>query len=151
LTWSSPSNLLTEDQSEDFKLFMHQLPELVAGLRHAGLLKANEGDEKSVDPPETNAVKIPKSVDGVNMTNGPLLANFSPGGRPQSSSANLTKDLNRESASVNTDANIKSTHFQESGITEAHETRPDRPPSLQDPGNATQNHIPTPQVLQTLG
>jgi hypothetical protein len=125
---------------------MRQLPALVAELRRVGLLKANEGKLKPVNYTGTGAIKIPNPVDGVNMTNGPLL------GRPQSSSDNSEEGGQHDSPGTNTAASGKSPHFQGSGITVTHETKPVRsPPSLQSPENATQNSIPTPQTTQVLG
>ncbi|KAF2103729.1 hypothetical protein NA57DRAFT_69939 [Rhizodiscina lignyota] len=53
------SNLLSEEQSEDFRLFMTQLPELVAGLQQAGLIKAGVYRNKRPEKPaETNSVNV---------------------------------------------------------------------------------------------
>jgi len=87
------SNLLTEDQSEDFKPFMRQLPALVLGLRQAGLLKVDGGKRKPVEKTENEAVDIVMHVGDV------ALANSSPGvtsNGPPSGNDNLPSTMNNE-------------------------------------------------------
>lgn len=74
LTWLLSSNLLTEDQSEELKFFMRQLPALVLGLQRAGLMKVNEGKRKSVENTRIDVVNTAMHVSNVGLTNSRLEA-----------------------------------------------------------------------------
>jgi hypothetical protein len=150
----SSSNLLTKDQSEDFKLFMRQLPQLVLGLQQAGIMKADAGKRKSVENNATDVVKIAEHGGSVGfIANKPEITPNDPfEGRNHIAPANYNEEEEREIADISRTASRKSTHFDGPDLTVDHLTKPEPTTSaIHSLGNTPRHPNLTPQILSESG
>jgi hypothetical protein len=151
----SSSNLLTEDQSEDFKLFMRQLPQLVLGLQQAGIMKADGGKRKSAENNATDVVNSAEHVGSVGfIANQPGVTPNDPlEGRNSITPTNYNEEGKREIADISGTTSSKSTSLSNGpDLPHDHLTRPEPTTSaFHGLGNTSQQPSLTPQILSESG
>jgi hypothetical protein len=144
----SSSNLLTEDQSEDFKLFMRQLPQLVLGLQQAGIMKADGGKRKSAENSAEHVGSVGFIANQPGVTpNDPLE------GRNSITPTNYNEEGKREIADICGTTSSKSTSLSNGpDLPHDHLTRPEPTTSaFHGLGNTSQQPSLTPQILSESG
>jgi hypothetical protein len=88
----SSSNLLTEEQSEDLRLFMRQLPELVMVLQQTGLMKGNTGNMRSEEKIRPRSANVAMHIGSTGISGNPPRPTLNDPPSPETHVATVNSD-----------------------------------------------------------